>query len=81
MSPVVQEVIVALLVAGAIVFATWRLISGALRLRVIEALLRVLPDSSGLSVWLQGLAAKQRTATGCAACDRNPTRRPGGHEG
>jgi hypothetical protein len=68
MSQGIQLVIVALLVIGAAVFAAWRLMSGTLRLRTIEALLRVLPQSG----WLQGLAAKQRTATGCSACERNP---------
>ena len=71
MSQALQLVIVTLLVVGAAVFATWRLISGTLRLRVIEALLRVLPQSR----WLQGLAARQRTATGCSACERNPEKR------
>ena len=68
---VVQWIIVALLVAAAAVFASWRLMSGALRLRAIEALLRALPGDSGLS-WLRGLAARQRSATGCDACERNP---------
>jgi len=72
MSPVAQWIIVALLVAGAVVFASWRLMSGALRLRTIEALLRTLPGESGLSAWLRGLAARQRAATGCDACERNP---------
>jgi hypothetical protein len=72
MNNVVQWLIVSLLVAGAAVFATWRLISGALRLRMLEALLRVLPRRSGLSGWLGGLAARQRAATGCDACERNP---------
>jgi hypothetical protein len=76
MSPIVQQVIVALLVAGAVVYAAWRLMSGALRLRAIEALLRVLPaGDSGLVGWLHGLATKQRTATGCSACERNPENR------
>ena len=71
MSQALQLVIVTLLVVGAAVFATWRLISGALRLRTIEALLRVYPKSG----WLQDLAARQRTATGCSACERNPEKR------
>jgi hypothetical protein len=68
----VQWVIVSLLVAGAAMFATWRLMSGALRLRTIESLLRALPGDSGMSAWLRGLAARQRAATGCDACERNP---------
>ena len=71
MSHGLQLVIVTLLVLGAALFATWRLISGMLRLRIVEALLRVYPNSE----WLQGLAAKQRTATGCSACERNPEKR------
>ena len=71
MSQGLQLVIVTLLVVGAAVFATWRLLSGTLRLRVLEALWRVLP----LSGWLQGLVARQRTATGCSACERNPEKR------
>jgi hypothetical protein len=70
-SQVLQLVIVTLLVVGAAVFATWRLMSGTLRLRSIEALLRAFPQSA----WLQGLAAKQRTTTGCSACERNPEKR------
>jgi hypothetical protein len=66
-----QLVIVTLLVLGAAVFATWRLLSGTLRLRSIEALLRVFPHSG----WLQNLAARQRTVTGCSACERNPEKR------
>lgn len=80
MSLVLQQVIVALLVAGAVVFATWRLMSGTMRLRTVEALLRALPPggtklSTGLRGWLESLAARQRAATGCAACDRNPVKR------
>jgi hypothetical protein len=74
MNQAVQIVIVTLLVAGAAVFATWRLMSGTLRLRTIEAVLRVLPGVPG-SAWLQDLAARQRTATGCSACERNPQKR------
>jgi hypothetical protein len=71
MSQALQLAVVAVLVVGAAVFATWRLMSGTLRLRLIEALLRVLPQS----VWLQGMASRQRTATGCSACERNPQKR------
>jgi hypothetical protein len=70
----VQIVIVTVLVAAAAVFAAWRLMSGTLRLRTIEAVLRVLPGVPG-SAWLQDLAARQRTATGCSACERNPQKR------
>ena len=59
MSQGLQLVVVTLLVLGSTVFAAWRLISGTLRLRTIEALLRVYP----------------RTATGCSACERNPEKR------
>ena len=71
MNQALQLIIVSLLVVCAAVFATWRLMSGTLRLRTIEALLRVLPGNA----WLRGLAARQRTATGCAACERNPEKR------
>jgi hypothetical protein len=71
MSQPLQLFVVAVLVVGAAVFATWRLMSGTLRLRVIEALLRVLPHSG----WLQAMATRQRTATGCSACERNPEKR------
>lgn len=76
MSQIAQLVIVTVLVVGAVMFAAWRLMSGALRLRTIESLLRALPQrNSGLSGWLQRLAARQRAATGCAACERNPEHR------
>ena len=76
MSQIAQLVIVTVLVIGAAVFAAWRLMSGALRLRMIEALLGALPQrNSGLSGWLQRLAARQRAATGCAACESNPEHR------
>jgi hypothetical protein len=77
MNQALQTVIVAGLVAAAMVFAAWRLASGALRLRAIEALLRLLPagaKSRGAG-WLQALAARQRTATGCAACESNAANR------
>ncbi len=79
MNHALQTVIVALLVAAAMVFAAWRLASAALRLRAIEALLRLLPASakSRGAGWLQGLAARQRTATGCAACESNAANRKG----
>jgi hypothetical protein len=67
-SNALQLAIVTVLVSGAALFATWRLMSGTLRLRTVEALLRVLPGNA----WLQGLASRQRTATGCSACERNP---------
>ena len=71
MSQALQLVIVSVLVVGATVFATWRLMSGMLRLRTLETLLRVFPHAS----WLQDLSARQRTATGCSACERNPEKR------
>jgi hypothetical protein len=71
MSQPLQLVIVSVLVAGATVFATWRLMSGTLRLRTLEALLRVFPHSG----WLQDHSARQRTATGCSACESNPEKR------
>ena len=72
MTLAVQWVLVALLVVGAALFASWRLVSGTLRLRMLESLLRALPRDSGLSAWVGGLAARQRAATGCDACERNP---------
>jgi hypothetical protein len=77
MNQVLQTVIVALLVAAAMVFAAWRLAGGAARLRAIEALLRALPAGTRGAGWLQGLAARQRTATGCAACESNAANRKG----
>jgi hypothetical protein len=70
MSQPLQLVIVSVLVAGATAFATWRLMGGTLRLRTLEAMLRVFPHAG----WLRDLSARQRTATGCAACERNPTK-------
>jgi hypothetical protein len=77
MSYALQMAIVTLLVLFAVVFATWRLMSATLRLRTVEALLRALPPAgtespAGLRGWLGSLAAKQRAATGCSACGRNP---------
>jgi hypothetical protein len=82
MNLAIQVVIVTVLVAAAMVFAAWRLVTAALRLRAIEALLRLLAPadpamSRGVAAWLQGLAARQRTATGCAACDSNAANRKG----
>ncbi|MEO8315147.1 MAG: hypothetical protein ABI645_10155 [Pseudomonadota bacterium] len=83
MSQALQLIVVTLLVVCAALFAAWRLMSGTLRLRTIEALLRVLPgdpaqpggQSTGLTGWLQALANRQRIATGCSACERNPAKR------
>ncbi len=46
MSPLLQWLIVVPLVAGAALFAAWRLITARLRLRVLSRLLQALPPTS-----------------------------------
>jgi hypothetical protein len=71
----VQWLIVLPLVAGATLFAAWRLITPRLRLRVLARLLQILPAADGGVVgrWRASVARRiaADTASGCAACSKH----------
>ncbi len=77
MSPLLQWLIVAPLVLGAGLFAGWRLLTVRLRLRLMSALLQVLPDASAgpLARWRAAVARRIAADTagsgGCATCSRH----------
>jgi hypothetical protein len=77
MSPALQWLIVGPLVLGAVLFAAWRLLTVRLRLRVMSALLQVLPATSAGPVarWRAGIARKIAAAAassgGCATCSKH----------
>jgi hypothetical protein len=73
MSAVLQEVLVAVLVAACALFSAWRLLSARLRLRCLDAL-SALPGAPSVR-WLTAL--RQRTLSGlgggCGGCAQAPT--------
>lgn len=75
MSPLLQWLIVLPLVAGATLFAAWRLMTVRLRLRLLSTVLQVLPAGSSGVVgrWRQEVARRMAAdaASGCAACSKH----------
>jgi hypothetical protein len=75
MSLTLQWLIVLPLVLGAAMFAGWRLLTPRLRLKVLAALLRLLPQTAGgvTARWRASIARRiaAETAGGCAACSRH----------
>jgi hypothetical protein len=75
MNPALQWLIVLPLVVGAALFAAWRLITPRLRLRVLSALLRILPAASTgvFARWRADVARRiaAESAGGCAACGKH----------
>lgn len=73
-SLVVQEVLVAILVAACALFSAWRLLSPSLKLRCLEAL-TALPLVGGARIFL---SLKERTLArlgpGCAGCAGHNTK-------
>ncbi|MGC4028909.1 MAG: hypothetical protein QM696_08560 [Steroidobacteraceae bacterium] len=72
MTPLWQQAVVALLVAGALLFAFWRLAPDALRLRLLDWLERAAPPppaggSTALRRWIMRRRARLM-AGGCAGC-------------
>jgi hypothetical protein len=78
-SLVLQQVAVAVLVAGCALFAAWRLASLRLRLAALAALARLPGMGVALARWRARLAASQGGCGGCAhnvkpdAASRNQT--------
>ena len=74
MSPVMQWLIIAPLVAGAALFAGWRLLASRTRWQLLSWLLRCLPTGSSGSLARLRSAAQERlareNASGCEACSR-----------
>jgi hypothetical protein len=75
MSVTLQWLIVLPLVVGALLFATWRLLTVRLRLRVLSWLLQVLPATEGgvLGRWRAHLSRRIAAGSGggCAACSKH----------
>jgi hypothetical protein len=75
MSPVLQWLIVLPLVAGAALFAAWRLMTSRLRLRLLSRLLHALPAAQGgmIGRWRRNVSARiaAESASGCAACSKH----------
>ncbi len=71
MGQIIQDVLVALIVAGCAVFSAWRLMSGAARLKTLEWLAPV-ANSVGAGSTVARLKAKVigQLAAGCSACKR-----------
>jgi hypothetical protein len=68
-----QQLIVALIVVAAALFATWRLLGAAVRLKVLAWALERVPAASGLARLLQRLQQQQRAAllgAGCGQCSK-----------
>jgi hypothetical protein len=74
MGQIIQDVIVALIVAGCAVFSVWRLMSGSARLKTLE-LLTPIANAVGASAAITKLRGKvlAQLASGCAACSSNKT--------
>jgi hypothetical protein len=76
-SHALQWLIVGPLVAGALLFAGWRLLTVRLRLRVMAVLLRLLPDASSgpTARWraavARRIAADTASSGGCATCSKH----------
>ena len=77
MNLLMQWLVVALLVAGAAFFATWRLLAPRLRLAALATLLKLLPaTSTGLVArWrasvARRIAADAARGSGCAPCSKH----------
>lgn len=79
MSFALQALAVVLLVSACAIYSTWRLLSGRLRLRVLERLAAV--PLLGKGAWIGALRARVLAgAGGCAGCAANaaaPKQTPG----
>lgn len=73
MSAVLQEVLVAVLVAACALFSTWRLLSARLRLRCLDALGAV--PGARTARWLTALRRRtlSRLGAGCGGCAQAST--------
>ncbi len=66
MSLVLQELLVTLLVAGCVLYSTWRLLPARLRLRCLD-LVAALPGAHGAR-WHARLRERLRVQGGCGGC-------------
>jgi hypothetical protein len=84
MAAIAQDVLVALIVAGGVIFSAWRLMSPRLRLRTLDLLAPVATrlGAGGTIGRLRGQTIGQ-LAAGCSACSHNKTaiHHPGGRRG
>jgi hypothetical protein len=75
MELILQYALVAVIVAGCVVFSAWRLMSPQLRLKTLE-LIGPTMEKLGARNTVAGLRTKvigQLTAGGCSACSANKT--------
>jgi hypothetical protein len=81
MELILQNALVAIIVAGCVVFSAWRLMSPRLRLKTLERVGPVMERLGGRNTVarLRGKTISQLTA-GCSACSANKTaiHHPGG---
>jgi hypothetical protein len=75
MELILQEALVAVIVAGCIVFSAWRLMSPRLRLKTLESVGPAVEKLGGRGVvaHLRARIIGQLTAGGCSACSANKT--------
>ena len=74
-----QQLLVAVIVVAAALFAAWRLLGAALRLRLLGWALRRAPAGSGLALLLQRRVQQQRSAllgAGCGQCSQHRSNGP-----
>jgi len=74
METVLQEVLVAIIVAGCVVFSAWRLMSLRMRMRTLDVMGPLL-GKLGAANWVTRLRAQTigQLAGGCSACSHNKT--------
>ena len=74
MELILQEAVVAVIVAGCVVFSAWRLMSPRLRLKTLELIGPMMERFGGHNtvVRLRGKVIGQ-LAAGCSACSSNKT--------
>ena len=74
MGQIIQEVLVALIVAGCAAFSAWRLMSGSARLKTLEWLAPLANRvGAGNPIDRQKAKVIGQLASGCSACSSNKT--------
>lgn len=68
-----QQVLVAVIVVAAVLFAAWRLMGGAARIKLVSRAVQWAPPESGIARLLQRTLQQQRVAllgAGCGQCSK-----------
>jgi hypothetical protein len=68
MSPLVQQVTVAMLVLGAGLFSAWRLAGASTRMHILQWLVANVARSGQMGDHFRKQLEKHQSATGCSAC-------------